>query len=92
DKVQPSAPPSAPDDEAKEPPADGADADGDQPADEEPSDDGSTEPTEPTEEPPAAVIPSLGFCGPGMLSMLPLMLLGLGCLKAGKFRVRRNPR
>jgi len=38
------------------------------------------------------VIPSLGFCGPGMLTVLPFMLLGLCCLKLGTARARRGRR
>ncbi len=96
DDDHPSAPPSAPDDEAKEPPDD--DADADQPADEEATDDdtestedGGAESTETSEEPAAATIPPFGLCGFGMLHMLPFMLLGLCCLKTGRLRVRRQP-
>ncbi len=89
DEVPPSAPASAPAD----------DADGDQPADQEPTDDtdestedGTAEPAEPTEEPAAAVIPPFGLCAPGMLTVLPFMLLGLCCLKLGTARARRARR
>jgi hypothetical protein len=87
DNDYPAAPPSAADDEAKEPPDD---ADADQPADEGASDDGGAESTETSEGPAAATIPSFGFCGLGMLHMLPFMLLGLCWMKVGAARARRG--